>query len=294
MVCKPVVVVGHHHEPVAGVEAVFLPKHPRPNVLVELNRPLVGPGDHHDVVLPVLGVQVDKQLFQILAAHTLQSCAKLEVRQGRWPLGFRHAHEHAEVVGVAEDGAVEFLADDVFQGDLSQREPKVHLQRISLQGRTQRSSHGRQLGVVPDQHQSAALARVHKLHEVVEQAPVLKAAGREPRRLPDHGRFVHHKEGVRSLVGHQPVARAAVRRAHGTVDVPVNGRRGLAGMFGQDLGGPPRGSQEHATLTHLPQRADHSAHRGGLSGPRVASQDEGAPGFFRDDEPRPHEGKPRL
>ena len=71
MVGQPMVVVGDNHQAVSA-EVVLLPKHPRPDLLVELNRPFVGACDDHEVVLSVLGMKVHQQIFEFLAKHPLQ------------------------------------------------------------------------------------------------------------------------------------------------------------------------------------------------------------------------------
>ena len=158
VVRQPVVVVGDDHEAIPSVEVVLLPQDPRPDLLVELHGPLVGARDDHEVVFAVFGVEVDKQIFQLLPKHPLQPRSRLKMWQRHGVVDVGDGHAHPQVVGVAQNGAVQFLAHDVVQGDFGEGEVKGFTQLRALKGRTFRRANGRKLSVVADEHESAPMA----------------------------------------------------------------------------------------------------------------------------------------
>ena len=294
VVCKPMVVVGHDHEAVAGVEVVFLPQNPCPNLLVELHGAFVGPRDDHQVVFAVFGVQVDEQIFQLLPKHPLQPRSRFEMRQRHGVVDVCHGHAHAQVVGVAQNGAVQFLPHHVVQGDLSQGQIEGVPQFGALKGGALRRSYRGKLRVVADEHEPTPMPRVDKLHEVVQQAAVLKASRRKSPAFTNHGSFIDDEQRVRPSVGHQSIGCASFGIAFGTVDVTVDGRGVLSGMARQDFGGPARGGQQHTFLAGVAERANDCTHGGGFARSCIPAEHEGAARLFGHDEPRPHVRKPLL
>ncbi len=134
------VVVADHHEAVAGVEFLLAPEDAAADLLVEVVGPFVGPCDDHDVLLAVAVVEVVEQFGQVVAGDDV------EVRVGgAGELGERGLDVFGEVlgegdvltqgVGVGEDAAVQFLADDVVEGALGEGEVELAGQPWGRRGR---------------------------------------------------------------------------------------------------------------------------------------------------------------
>ena len=67
-------------------------------------------------------------------------------------------HAHAQVVGVAQNGAVQFLTHDVVQGDFGQGEVEGLPEFGALKGGTLRRAYRRKLRVVADEHEPTPMA----------------------------------------------------------------------------------------------------------------------------------------
>ncbi len=136
---EPVVIVADHHEAVAGVDFFLAPEDAAADLLVEIVGPFVGPCDDHDVLLAVAVVEVVEQFGEVVAGDDV------EVRVGgAGELGERGLDVFGEVlgegdvltqgVGVGEDAAVEFLADDVVEGALGEGEVELAGQLGAVEG----------------------------------------------------------------------------------------------------------------------------------------------------------------
>ena len=115
VVRQPVVVIGDDHEAIPSVEVVLMPQDPRPDLLVELDRPFVGPRDDDQIVFAVLGMEIHQQVFQFLTINPVKSRTQFKMGKGGWVVFVGHGHPHSQIMGVAEDGAVQFLPNHVVQ-----------------------------------------------------------------------------------------------------------------------------------------------------------------------------------
>ena len=106
----------------------------------------------------MLGVEVDEQIFQLLAKHPLQPRSRFEMGKGRRVLDVRDGHAHAQVVGVAQNGTVQFLTHDVVQGDFGQGEVEGIPEFGALKGGALRRANRGELRVVADEHEPTPMA----------------------------------------------------------------------------------------------------------------------------------------
>ena len=129
LVLEPMVVVADHHQAVAGVEFLLAPEDATADLFVEVVRPFVGARDDDHVLFAVPVDEVVEEFRQRVAGGDME--VGVVVARELWERGFdifRQVFGKGNVlpegVGVGEDAAVEFLADDVVEGALGEREVK--------------------------------------------------------------------------------------------------------------------------------------------------------------------------
>ena len=140
---------------------------------------------------------------------------------------------------------------------------------VGLQGGTLLLADRGQLGGVADEHHAAIPAVKDKLDEVVEQLSVGEGCVADGGRIGHHRRLVDDEQRVLRRVVIE-VERALHRLL--AVDAAVDGVRRVPGIKGKDLGGAPRGSEQHDFLLQRAQCAHQSRRQRGLARTCRASQ----------------------
>ena len=135
-----------------------------------------------------------------------------------------------------------------------------HLQTIAThvfiaQGRALLITNGRQLSGIPHQDQSAPLAPIDEVDEVIEQTSRAIEAPRKILIIGNHRGLVTNEEQV---LAHVVVEREDAVLVDGllTVDALMDGEGRMIGIEGKDLGGTSRWSHEHTLAFELFHRPD--------------------------------------
>ena len=245
----PVVVVLHHHKPVARRKLFLPPKHLVAYALVVYVGALVRPRHHHRLVHAHLRVARCKRLDKLVARHIDDVGKSLEPNLGQLRslvMGYHLAYNG----GVVENARLLTLSQHLLKVALVHRQ-SVAPHEVGAQGRRFFLAHRWQLRLVADKHQPAVAARIYKLHKVVQQAS--RAKHRPLQALIGyHRRLVHHKEGVGVHVGRK--RESSLHRLL-PVDAAVYGGSRRVRVDGEHLGGTARRSQQHHPLLEPPHRA---------------------------------------
>ena len=288
------VIVADHHEAVAGVELLFPPENAAADLFVEVVGPAVGAGDDDDVLVAVAVVEVVEEFGEGVAGDGVQ------VRVGvRGELGERGLDVFGEVlgegnvlpegVGVGQDPAVEFLADDVVEGAFGEGQVEFAGEARAVEGGGDGAADGWELGVVADEDDAATGGLEAEFEEVRKEVAVPEASAggarlAEAAVAPDHGGLVDDEDRALSLVGGDACGGAAVGRGLAEVNAPVDGARLQAGVAAHDLGGAAGRGQEFDGPSEVAEDLDEGGHGGGLSRAGIAADHEAASGLGADEE----------
>ena len=291
---EPMVIVADDHQPVAGVEFLLAPEDAAADLFVEVVGPAVGAGDDDDILFAVSVVQVVEELGEVVAGDNV------EVRVGRGgELGEGGVDRVGEVLGegnvlpqgmgVGEDPAVEFLADDVVEVAFGEGQVEFTGEARSVEGGRDGAADGRELGVVADEDDAAARGLQAELEEVGEEVAVMEAGARgtglaKAAVASDHGGFVDDEDCALAGVGGDGGRRAAVGGGLSEVDAPVDGARLEAGIAAHDLGGAAGGGEEFDRAAEVAQDLHEGGHRGGLSRSGIAADHQAAARLRADEE----------
>lgn len=131
---------------------------------------------------------------------------------------------------------------------------------------------GRQLGVVTDEQQLAAVAFEDVGEEVVHQTFVAEERG-VAGAVGNHRGLVHNKERVNEAVGAAGELTDAVARL-GPIQAFVDGVGLLSGIEREDFCGTAGGCEKDAVLLHHFQGSHQGAHQGGFTGTGVTVKDK--------------------
>ena len=284
---EPVVVVADDHQPVAGVEFLLAPEDAAADLFVEVVGPAVGPGDDDDVALAVAVVEVVEQFGEVVAGDNVEvrvGCGG-ELGQGgidRVGEVLGQGNVLPEGVGVGEDAAVEFLADDVVEGAFGEGQVEFAGEARAVEGGGDGAADRGKLGVIADEDDAAARRLQAELEEVGEEVAVMEAGARgtglaEAAVAPDHGGLVDDEDRTLSGVGGDGGRGAAVGGGLSEVNAPVDGARLEAGIAAHDLGGAAGGGEELDGPAEVAEDLDEGGHGGGLSRSGVAADDKTTP-----------------
>ena len=161
----------------------------------------------------------------------------------------------------------------------------VPLHMLHVERRAVLQPHGRKLGRIADQNQSAARAPADIGDQIVEQLsrPEQRSVGGVVRQ---HGCLVHDEHGVFLLV----IVERKVRLGRGQRLLPVDlfmDRIGFAaGVAAHYFGGPSGRCQQHGRHAHLFERPYQSGDKRRFARSGIAVQDESAVRRRFGDEPR--------
>ena len=281
------VIVADDHQPVAGIEFLLAPEDAAADLLVEVVGSAVGPGDDDHVLLAVPVVEVVEQFGEVVASDDV------EVRVGcGGELGERGVDRVGEVlgqgnvlpegVGVGQDPAVEFLADDVVEGAFGEGQVEFAGEARAVEGGGDGAADRGELGIVADEDDAAARRLQAELEEVGEEVAVMEAGARgtglaEAAVAPNHGRLVDDEDRTFSGVGGDVGRSAAVWGGLSEVNAPVDGTRLEVGIAAHDLGGAAGGGEELDGPAEVAEDLDEGGHGGGFSRTRIAADDQATP-----------------
>ena len=140
-------------------------------------------------------------------------------------------------------------------------------------GRALIHPHRRQLGAVPDKHQSAVHAGADKTDEVIQQI-----AGAEKRGLalplginPYERSLIHHEKGILRFVGTEgETAEAVTPDRFLAIYAFMYGLGGAPGKRAEHFGGPSRRGEKHGIDSVVFQGFDYSSNSGSLAGTGIS------------------------
>ena len=236
-------------------------------------RACIGAGDDDGTIRSALIIGLFQRLYQLRTrqVHDVREAGQAQLREGIEIIVRQHTPQPR---GIPEDARALQLAHHLRQRHLMHLQP-VALQHLRGECGTLLLPHRRQLCRVAHEHQAAALARIDKMHKVVQQTARTegRAAGTG---VGNHRGLVHDEQRVAKQVhalqevGHLP------REGLLAIDSAMDGEGRMTGVQGKDLGGTTRGSHEHHLLLQLHQRTHQSPHERRLSGARIPPQNENA------------------
>ena len=265
----PVVVVADDDELVTSLEQFLAVEYAGTYAVVVDDGPAVAPC-HHD---GVLGAAAAVALFEGVDefAAWYEGDVGHETKAGE-RVGELLADEVAQRGGVPQYARVLDLAHHLGEGVAADGEP-VDFQFLWVEGRTQLLAHGRELGCVANEHETAARTCVDVVYEVVEQTSGAEHAA--CRSLATYHRsFVDDEKGSAQLVGRLFEAYHLGREALLPIDFAMDGVGRCLCVVAEHLGCTARGSKEHDGSVQEAERLDECPYEGGFSGSGIAREKE--------------------
>ena len=253
---RKIVVVLHHHQHVVAFDLLLGERHVAADTFVITVGALVRAGDDDGFVAAVLGVAILQFVEKLPAFDRLDvGIVRFEVRN-LVDAVFEHA---AHQRGVEQNARLGLLTHDLVHRTV------LHVAEAGQHRRVERRAaigpHGRQLGAVADQNQTARAAAADILHEVLqqrsgtEQRPVVRT-------VRQHRSLVHDENGPLFGVDVERIFRFIIGVGPLTVNPLVDGKCLFLSVLGQHLGGPARRSQQNGfdiqILKRTNQRRDQS------------------------------------
>ncbi len=265
---RKVVVVLDHHQPVAALDLLLGPEHVAADSLVVTVGPLVRTGNDDRLVAAVAVVAI-LQFFEELAALDPFEIGKIQLEAGNLekPV-FEHAPHQRSIeenarLGLLTHHLVERPADRL----------AVATERRGIERRAAIGTHGRQLGAVARQHQTAAAAAADIPHQIRQQR---SAAEERPvgRRVGEHRSLVDDEDGPLLRIEVERELRFVGGIGPLAVDAFVDRQRLPARIARQHLGGPARRREQHAPYPRRFERRDQSGDQRGLARAGVTVEHE--------------------
>ena len=187
-------------------------------------------------------------------------------------------------MGVGQDPAVEFLADDVVEGAFGEGQVEFAGEARAVEGGGDGAADGWELGVVADEDDAATGGLEAEFEEVRKEVAVPEAGAggarlAEAAVTPDHGGLVHDEDRTLSGVGGDARGGATVGRGLAEVNAPVDGARLQAGVAAHDLGGAAGGGEEFDRSPEVAEDLDEGGHGGRLSRARISPDHEATAGL---------------
>ena len=263
---KPVVVVLHHHQVVAGIHLLLAEEYAGADALVEEVGALVAARNHHHVLQCGVLVLAVQGLLQVETGQVDHVGRGGE--QGQRGLAAAYGGNLAtQRCRIGQDARQALLAHNLGQLVGRYVEAESGLQVALVEGGTLALAHRRQLCRVADKHQSAVVAVVDVVYQVLQQT-VARRGGFEPY----HRGFVDDKQGVAVLVYGAHGAQRPRGVGGGHVDFLVDGVGRPFAVAGQHLGGAAGRGQKYGADPQLGQRLYQRRDQTGLAGAGVATQ----------------------
>ena len=231
----------------------------------------VGACDDDGLVCAAAVVGVFQRLDELVARH------HADIGEARHAQAWEGIHllirdELPQHGGIPQDAAVRELSHHLRECDLLHLQT-VACQEVGLQSGAELLADRWQLCRIAHEHQSAALARIDELNQVVQQMPRAEDAAVAPF-VADHRGFIYDEQRVLEQVDILREVRHLARERLLPIDAFMDGVGRVAGVQGKDFGCPSRRSHQHRALLQGVHTLDEGAYERRLSRAGIASQHE--------------------
>ena len=207
---RPEVVIFRHHQQITGVQFILTPENLRTDALVVDVRPLVGTAHHDGFIQPVMVVARAQRFYQLITGQNF-NIGKPRNLYFWQAVTIVFRYQLPQAGGIPQDTRLLLLTHYLRQVHLHHFQP-VAFQGIGKEGRTLLLPHWRQLCRIAHQQQTASLAGIDKLHQVVQQpARAEHGTGQSP--IGNHRGLIHYIESVScQIIVHRKIAQLVGER----------------------------------------------------------------------------------